>query len=115
LALAQQVLQAEAEVTLLLEQPYPLRTLDMRIEVRRGEVITSLESHISWAENVFTDSFPKTELRAALEPLSRSSYALYAEKLPCGTGACHGCPVQSKNGWQLACVNGPFFRLSELD
>ncbi len=115
LQLAQQALQAGADVTMLLEQAYPLRTLDARIEVRHGKLQALLGKHLAWAEKIFIDCPPESELSAALQPLAGNSYALFAETLPCGTGACQGCPVQSRKGWQLACVNGPFFRLSELD
>jgi NAD(P)H-flavin reductase len=115
LPLAQQALEIGVDITMLLEQPYPLQTLDTRIEARRGGLPALLEDHLAWAEKVFVDCLPEPELRAALQPLAGDSYALFAEALPCGTGACQGCPVKSGKGWQLACVNGPFFRLSELD
>ncbi len=115
LPLAQQALQAGADVTVLLERPYPLQTLDARIEARHGEMLTLLPDHLAWAEKVFIDCLPEPKLRAALQSLAGDSYALFTETLPCGTGACQGCSVQSGKGWQLACISGPFFCLSELD
>ncbi len=63
---------------------------------------------------MFIDCLPEAELRAMLQPLAGNSYALCAETLPCGTGACQGCAVPGTKGHQLACVHGPFFRLSAL-
>ncbi len=114
LPLAQQALQAGADITLLLERPYPLQTLDARIEARHGELLTLLRNHLAWAEKVFVDCLPGARMRATLQPLAGDSYALFAEALPCGTGACQGCAVPGAKGYQLACVNGPFFRLSAL-
>jgi|TARA_B100001971_G_scaffold201786_1_gene214897 hypothetical protein len=115
LPLAQRTLGVGADVTLLLEKQYPLQNLDARIEAHQGDLLTLLGDHLAWAEKVFIDCLPKPELHSALKPLAKDSYALFAETLPCGTGACQGCLVQIRQGWQLACVNGPFFCLSELD
>lgn len=35
--------------------------------------------------------------------------------LPCGVGACFGCPVSSSGGPKLSCIDGPVFDLAELD
>ena len=115
LPLAQQALEFGTDITLLLEQPYPMQTLDTRIEARCGGLPALLGDHLAWAEKVFLDCLPEPELLATLRPLAGDSYALFPEALPCGTGACQGCPVKSGKDWQLACVHGPFFRLSELD
>lgn len=32
----------------------------------------------------------------------------------CGIGACQGCAVRTKNGYKLACKDGPVFKASEL-
>jgi dihydroorotate dehydrogenase electron transfer subunit len=33
--------------------------------------------------------------------------------MPCGTGACYACAVETRRGIQLACVDGPAFDLAE--
>lgn len=115
LPLAQQALLAGADVTVLIEKPYPLQMLDVRIEARRGNMLTLMGEHLDWAEKVYIDCIPETNLRAALQPLAGDTYALFTKTMPCGTGACQGCSVYNKRGWQLACVSGPFFCLSELE
>jgi dihydroorotate dehydrogenase electron transfer subunit len=35
--------------------------------------------------------------------------------MPCGTGDCYACAVETRRGVQLACVDGPLFDLSELE
>ncbi|MEK6573063.1 MAG: 2Fe-2S iron-sulfur cluster-binding protein [Chloroflexota bacterium] len=41
--------------------------------------------------------------------------ALVTCPMPCGTGACGACAVKTIHGWKMACVDGPFFSLTELD
>jgi hypothetical protein len=35
--------------------------------------------------------------------------------MPCGTGECYACVVETRRGIQRACVDGPAFDLSALD
>lgn len=35
--------------------------------------------------------------------------------LPCGTGDCYACAVETRRGLQLACVDGPLFDWGELE
>jgi dihydroorotate dehydrogenase electron transfer subunit len=39
---------------------------------------------------------------------------LLTPPMPCGTGACQACAVQTRRGWKLACREGPLFPLAEL-
>ena len=114
LPLAQKALESGADVTLLLEHPYPLNSLDARIEVRRGELLTLVADHLDWAEQVCIDCLPQAELYAALQPMVRNSYALFTETMPCGIGACQSCAVQIEKECVLACINGPFLPLSKV-
>jgi len=42
-------------------------------------------------------------------------YGLLAQpSLACGVGACFGCTIQSKQGLQLTCLDGPVFDLGQL-
>ena len=114
LPLAQKALDSGADVTLLLEHPYPLNSLDTRIEIRRGELLTLLTDHIDWAEQVCLDCMPGADLYATLQPILRNGYALFTETLPCGIGACQSCAVQIGKTCVLACINGPFLPLSKV-
>ena len=40
--------------------------------------------------------------------------ASWDESMACGTGACLGCMVETKDGLKRACADGPVFRFSEL-
>lgn len=40
--------------------------------------------------------------------------ASWDEAMACGVGACLGCMVQTRNGLQRACVDGPVFKFGEL-
>lgn len=42
------------------------------------------------------------------------AYALMAEHLACGSGACFTCLLETRNGWQLRCKDGPIFDLKRL-
>ena len=35
--------------------------------------------------------------------------------MACGTGACQGCAVRTKDGYKLVCKDGPVFRADEID
>lgn len=41
-------------------------------------------------------------------------YVSVEEKMACGIGACLGCAVQTKNGFQRACSEGPVFSIEEV-
>jgi len=36
------------------------------------------------------------------------------EKMACGTGACLGCAVKTKNGYKMVCKDGPVFNAEEI-
>lgn len=42
-------------------------------------------------------------------------YASLEERMACGMGACLGCAVKTTGGIKEVCVDGPVFRLSEVD
>ena len=43
-----------------------------------------------------------------------SAYFSLETMMACGTGLCRGCAVPTKNGYRLACVDGPVFPAEEI-
>ena len=43
-----------------------------------------------------------------------SAYFSMETMMACGTGLCRGCAVRTKNGYRLACVDGPVFPSEEI-
>ncbi|HCU80041.1 MAG TPA: hypothetical protein DGN60_02615 [Chloroflexi bacterium] len=114
LSFAQLALSRGIDVTFFISCTYPVESLDPRIEIHRGELKPFLENHLDWAEQVLMDFNPGPTIRKLLDPISSNIYVLSSLMMPCGSGACYGCAVYTKSGWKLACKQGPFFKLSEL-
>lgn len=61
---------------------------------------------------------PKPMLNAVTKYARNSLDRLYLsleERMACGTGACLGCAVMTKNGYKRICKDGPVFRADELE
>lgn len=61
---------------------------------------------------------PKSMFRKVAEickPLHIACQGSWEENMGCGIGACHGCAVKTKNGYQRTCCDGPVFNLSEIE
>jgi dihydroorotate dehydrogenase electron transfer subunit len=122
LPFAHQALARGGEATLLLARPYPLDALDPEIELRVGDLLRlAAEYASSPADHVFIHTDPAlhqplrqvlAEARAFVPP----DYArvLMNRPMPCGLGACNACAVKTIHGWEWACTDGPFFRLSDI-
>jgi len=50
-----------------------------------------------------------------LSPRPGFAQALLMPLIPCGVGACRACAVPTHRGYRLACTEGPFFDLLELE
>ena len=114
LPFAQLALERDMDVTLLVSCSYPLESLDPRIEIHKDRLQKLLENHFDWAEQVLMDFRPEPIIHKLLSSMSSNIYVLCETMMPCGTGACHGCAIYTKTGWGLACKQGPFFQLSDL-
>ena len=122
LPLAAGAIQSGGEATLLLSSPYPLEALDPQIELRVGDLASLAAEFASTADLVFMHvpaPLRKTlhdrlaDSRAVLAP--SLAHALCSTATPCGTGACGACYVRTTRGHKLACLDGPFFSLAQLD
>ncbi len=85
------------------------------------ELLKPAELHdaIAWADTCAT-VLPLHEISTLfagtrLSPAEASKFEVLIETpLACGNARCGVCSVQTKKGWQLACKDGPVFRLGEL-
>ena len=86
------------------------------------EWVESLEEALAWADYLALD-LPLNMLsslgdRLGLSPGDRFPYTaqvLINQALPCGIGTCHACAIKSRQGWALACKEGPVFELNQLE
>ncbi len=122
LPFAARAVESGGAATLLLSDPYPLEVLDPQIEVRVGDLSSLASEFAPTTDLVFmhvAEHLRKTlhhvlsESRTVLTP--SSAYALCSLPTPCGTGACGACYLKTAHGQKLACLDGPFFPLAELE
>ena len=102
--------------TVILSRPYPLDSLDPRIEIHRGDLVTLTKELAPHADRIFihiSHASIHFALRTSNFPLS-SAYALLTHPTPCGVGACNACYVKTNRGHQKLCLNGPFLNLQSL-
>ena len=106
----------DRSVAISLWSQKPLRNLSPQVEVN-----PTLPEALEWADYLALDLRPE-ELTAIRSPLGLSdaskvsipAQVLLAPEMPCGMGACHACALQGKQGWLLACSDGPVFQLDRL-
>jgi hypothetical protein len=109
LALLDWALERGWAVTLWQPPGAPPPSIPELVEVQRGELSAEL---LDWADMVAVD-LPEparwaAEIRAA-RPGRAAGFvqALVDVPMPCGTGACQACWVETGRGRKLACVEGP--------
>lgn len=87
----------------------------------KNQPIFSSNAPIVWADQVCVSLEPAS-LQTFIQ-LVRSqrlrwapefAYALMAEELACGSGACFTCLLETRNGWNLRCKDGPIFDLKRI-
>lgn len=114
LGLIYRALEAHLSVTLLLPEAAPLPEAPLEVEIARGPLTVALAD---WADVVALDvADPLTDARLlrSLCPTRPAEYvqALMLPPMPCGTGACLACWVETGSlRRRLACVDGPVFKL----
>ena len=117
-ALARAAVGAGAAATLLGERPLPLGDLPAEVEVRFG--FEALPEALDWATSLYADlpAEALAEVRRGLRERGRpgrlQARAFRLPVTPCGVGACGACAVPAGRGWKLACVDGPWFDLTEI-
>jgi hypothetical protein len=85
------------------------------------EVLPGLREGLEWADYVALDADPETLPRwqmVAGDVAEQRSYppgeVLLDLPMLCGFGGCLTCFVSTRNGWKLACKDGPVFPLAEV-
>ncbi|MBI3361525.1 MAG: hypothetical protein HY023_10485 [Chloroflexi bacterium] len=121
--IADSALARRASIVLYSETPQSLDGLSPEIEARFGPA--HLSEAVGWADAIYADLE-----RSALSDLQRRlrdgaangewptlplAFALLKPPMPCGVGACLACAVFTSHGWKLACADGPFFDLLDLE
>lgn len=107
-------LERRLNVTLLLSEAAPMPDLPLEVEIARGPLTVELAD---WADVValdVADPLTETRLLRSLCPTRPAEFvqALLLPPMPCGTGACQACWVETgRPQRRLACVEGPVFRL----
>lgn len=84
----------------------------------KGNVINALKSLKPDDSYVIYACGPKGMLKAVYEfgeERGIKGYASLEEKMACGMGACLGCAVKTKSGIREVCIDGPVFKLDEID
>lgn len=114
MGLIYRALEAHLNVTLLLPEATPLPDLPLAVEIARGALNPELAD---WADVVAleaADPLVEAHTLRAFCPTRPADYvqALITPPMPCGTGACQACWVETGSARRrLACVDGPVFRL----
>jgi len=113
-AVAQDSAQDASEV-------FPAHLLAPEIEYRTDSDALNTEL-IAWADTVVASG--SDELRRGLADAIRAARyhiepgfarGLIDLLMPCGTGDCFACAVETRHGIQRACVDGPWFDLAEFE
>ena len=98
--------------TVILAQPYPLDSLDPRIEIHRGDPVSLTQDLAPHADRIFIHT--SHAFHASLITHHVAAYTLLTHPTPCGTGACQACYVKTNRGHKMSCLHGPFFNLQLL-
>ncbi|MGH2521156.1 MAG: hypothetical protein ACRDH2_01525 [Anaerolineales bacterium] len=108
-------LERHFAVTALVASSVPLPDLPLAVEVlrERGPLTVELAA---WADVVGLDLPDPFERAWQIRTLRQTRHAEFIQALltppmPCGTGACQACWVETGRGRKLACVDGPVFWL----
>lgn len=100
---------------------FPAHLLSAAIEYRTGSESLNAEL-IAWTDAIVASG--SDELYRALADAVRAVRfriepglvrVLIDRPMPCGTGACYACAVETQHGIRLACTDGPSFDLIEFE
>ncbi|UCB57835.1 MAG: dihydroorotate dehydrogenase electron transfer subunit [Candidatus Omnitrophota bacterium] len=87
---------------------------------RRGLITDSLKSLLSTIDYRLSTIYacgPKEMLKELSNISARfniSAYGSLEENMACGVGACLGCAVETKRGYERICKEGPVFNLKDI-
>lgn len=119
IALAHEAIVRGREVVLVhrADWLFPAHLLSPEIELRNEE--DALDQVIAWADAVVV-SGSDTVRHSVVESIRAVRYRLAPEfarafvdvAMPCGTGICYACAIETAHGIKRACVDGPAFDLA---
>ena len=123
IAVAESAIAQGREVALVCRgaEVFPAHLLAPEIEYRTDASALGDEL-VVWADAIVANG--SNELYRILAEIVRSArYRLEPGlargfidlPMPCGTGACYVCAVETRSGIQLACVDGPAFDLADFE
>jgi dihydroorotate dehydrogenase electron transfer subunit len=122
-AIADNAIAQQREVVLVCRGAdiLPAQLLAPEIEYRIDASAQTTEL-IAWADAIVA-SGPGELYRVLADTIRAARYRLGAGlarvlidvPMPCGTGDCYACAVETRHGVQLACVDGPAFDLIDLE
>jgi hypothetical protein len=112
--LVQAALERQASVALFVDGFVP--QLPTAVEVAP---LSGLVEALKWADFIAVDlsrhKLPHLSELLGREPLPCPGQALVSAEMPCGGIAeCGACSLKTRQGWKLACKDGPVFDLSDL-
>lgn len=84
---------------------------------RKGTVIDLLKDYLRSSNHRLLASGPRAMLRQLTQICEKwdlDCQVCLEERMACGLGACMGCPVRTKGGYKLVCLDGPVFNLREV-
>ena len=122
IALAHTAVTQAREVVLVNrgENVFPAHLLLPEIEYRTEDALNA--ELVAWADAIVASGSEEL-YRALADAIRAARYRLepgFARvivdvPMPCGTGACYACAVETARGVQLACADGPAFDLATLE
>lgn len=122
IALAHAAIMQAREVVLVNrgENIFPAHLLSPEIEYRTDDALSA--ELLTWADAIVA-SGPSELYRALADAIRATRYRLepgFARvivdaPMPCGTGVCCACAVETTRGVQLACADGPAFDLCAFE
>ncbi len=124
-AMARRAVQQDRSVVLSVlaaadRELFPAHLLPPEIEYQAGAAVNP--ELIAWADVLVASG--SDEMYGLLGDLVRRvrfrlergfMYTLIHLPMPCGTGDCHTCAVETSHGMRLACTDGPVFDWIELE
>ncbi len=123
IAIAESAIRQQREVVLICRgaDTFPTHLLAPEIEYRTDADALSVEL-VTWADAIAASGSDEL-YRALADAIRAARYQIEAGfarvlidlPMPCGTGDCYACAVETRHGVRLVCVDGPAFDLLELE